>query len=195
MERFSGLEKLNRITKIIDLISRGFTGDDVNVFMGLQNNLEIGEHRRSEKKWNELDRNRIKGRESERYIRELLWTLPFVNRVINLSGTVADVEYKKDLKVELDAKKSKVFLNAQLMLPNDCLWVQVKSSDFYMEKFKTELGSAHNLTGEEVKQWLLENRLILINASKTPFEIMQEFQGQLIAINNFWVQKFFPRKT
>jgi len=115
----------------------------------------------------------LRARNLEKHVAQIVSTLPNIeSAIVTMPKSKADRK-GRDIVVQLQKGA----------YPNlDSVFVQVKSSNIGVMGFRDELKIRHHLSWREIPQWLIENKLVLINGSLSREQISQTFESQLQSI-------------
>mgnify|MGYP001591468925 FL=1 len=114
-----------------------------------------------------------KGSHSERVARNAIFKIPVV-----ASAIISPKDGYED--------ENLVDINVRLKIPDvEQVAVQVKSSQEGIKKAKRILRRKMKLTVEQFDEWLIANKLILMNGQQDNEEIQQQFMDQLDKIKEF----------
>ena len=119
-----------------------------------------------------LEKKESRGKDSEQNVNSILKKIPIVERCWITPRWGGEDKAGIDLKVVLIDK-----------LGVGKVYVQVKSSEFNIQKEKRKMKIMFNLdTDEELDNWMVENKRIIINGQAKEQEIIDSFLAQVQAI-------------
>lgn len=164
-----------RMDTIFRLFEQGMSSADINA------TLDEGRRRGAE--------SRARGDESERNVKRALDALYYVTScwINNHNGNHDYLSH--DLSVLLDRMACIQFLSSGLAIPNAQVFVQVVSSQKGLDYFKKETMERLD-GGEEVYREYLENeKLVVLNGQLPDEQIQAFFRDQLIDLNLAWAMR------
>lgn len=147
---------------------------------------------RMEEKERSEKESRARGMDSELKTKTALETINFVYRVRNLSEISDGYDSQKiDLGVYLDSDVFASEMNILLSVPKNEVFVQVKSSDPGIKKFKHDLKQKFKpeIGSGTVEDWLHRRRIILIDGQSGSENICKNFKKDLLVLNQYFLAK------
>ncbi len=138
-----------------------------------------------------LKKSREVGKDSELNALRALRQLWYVTEVTQIGKRDFNHDHQShDLKVILDAISCLSILDIGLQIPNNFVFVEVKSSDVGIAKYQYRTIRDMDLKGtSEYESLMLKKKTIVLNG-QMPFEDIQtNFLEHLICINNAWANQ------
>lgn len=130
--------------------------------------------------------NEAKGKKSEKIVLERLQGLYYINRASITSGDQGQDRAGHDLRISLSGRDFEDKFKNRLSVPHNQVWVQVKSSQVGVEGWKNDLMIRHDLDENSLDEWLNYQRLVILDASLNPINMIESFESQLEIINHSW---------
>ncbi len=176
----SELKKAKKIEDLLELAKRGYTASEVPRGLGIiQTEREVAARNRRNQEMIDagVSPSEYRGLMSEDHVADILSQLPYIVNVTQTDPFSKADQQGKDIVVHVLNHPDYSDLN------NHHLFVQVKSSDFHIKKFKQNIIDYYLITSDKIDLFLARKRLIILNATLPVENLIEEFENQLDLIN------------
>jgi len=132
-----------------------------------------------EQKYSFYRKAKEKGAETEKLARKKISELEFTNKAYIISDKNNFDCCGCDIRVEFDPNKLRRWLGNWVSIPNGFFYLQVKSSDFFVNKYQEE---TEGKSGEA----LLRKKIIVVNGRNEDEDFEKSVREELAILNEYW---------